>query len=282
VVTIAGIFALFLSASARAQADRQIVTVNGTPIRQSEVMERLWRRFGPETLDEMVDELLLRQAARAKKVKAEPAEIEKRLARLRGQFPDPKLLDAQLAQTGSSLEKLREDLSQELSRDKLVAKERGLSVSDSEIKQAFEANREKLGTPAGVHVRHMVVKTEADAAEIVRLVKAGGDFAILAKERSLAPTGKFGGDYGIVSKGMLPPDMEAVVFAMKPNDIRTLPSSKGTHVLQTLEARAAVPAEFSKVKGDLRAMILQEKVRQALPDYLKELRSKADIKPQGS
>ena len=37
--------------------DREIVKVNGTSIRQSEVFERLWQRHGNETVEEMIDEL---------------------------------------------------------------------------------------------------------------------------------------------------------------------------------------------------------------------------------
>lgn len=272
----------FLPAAATAQADRTVVLVNGTPIRQSEVLERLWKRYGPDTLEEMVDEILLRQAAQAQKLQASPAEVDKRLSRLRSQFSDQKVFESQLEQYGSSIDRLGEELREQLVREKLVIAERRLSIKEEELKRAFETHRSELGSREGLHLRHILLKTEAEAKEIVQKVRAGGDFKDLAKEKSLAPTGKLsGGDYGFVTKGMLPPDIEELAFAMKKDDLRILPTPKGFHVLQALERRPAVPAEFAKVKEDLREMLLQEKIKAALPDFLRDLRAKAEIKPQG-
>lgn len=271
-----------LQALAVAAEDREIVKVNGTPIRQSEVLERLWKRYGPETVEEMIDDLLLRQAAESRKVKAEPSEVEKRLAKVRSQFPDPKIFESQLQQSGMTLEKLKGEIAGQLSREKLVSAALKLGVKDEELKKAFDEHKEQLGVPAGVHLRHILVKTEGEAKEIVDKVKGGADFRALAKEKSLAPTAQLGGDYGVVSRGMLPEDIEAIAFQMKQDELRTLPSAKGWHVLQALEKRPAAPAEFGKVKDDLRDMLLQQKIRQALPDYLKELRQKAEIKTQGA
>ena len=73
--TVALFAALVLFTPAFAQADKEIVKVNGTSIRQSEVMEKLWQRYGVETLDEMVDELLLRQEALKRNIKADQGEV---------------------------------------------------------------------------------------------------------------------------------------------------------------------------------------------------------------
>ena len=47
--------ALAPAARAAVPGDFDVVRVNGTPIRQSEVLERLWKRHGSQTLEEMVD-----------------------------------------------------------------------------------------------------------------------------------------------------------------------------------------------------------------------------------
>lgn len=276
---------LFLAAApspARAQGDGEIVRVNGTPIRQSEVLERLWKRYGPETLEEMIDELLLRQAAQARKVQTSTGEVDKRLSRLRARFPDDKLFQSQLERSGTSMEGLKTDLAEQIAREKLLVKERGLSVKDEEVKKSFQERRDDLGTPKAVHLRHILVAEEAQAREIAEKVRGGGDFKALAKERSLAPTGKVnGGDYGFVSQGMLPPEIDRIAFSMADGELKVVPSERGFHILQALAKKAAVPAEYAKVKDELKDLLLQEKVNRALPDYLKELRRKAEIKPQG-
>lgn len=264
---------------AHADADREVVTVNGTPIRQSEVFDRLWKLYGPQTLDDMVDELLLRQAVQNGNVKVSQGEVDRRFAKVKEQFQDPKLLEAELANAGTTVDKLKDELHDELAREKLVAKAAKLTISDGELKKAFDEHKEELGQREAVHLRHILVATQKDADDIVAAVKGGADFTQLAREKSMAPTGKInGGDYGYVSRGMLPADIEEIAFSLKPKEIKVIPSDKGFHVLQALDRRAAKPAQFGQVKDDLREALLEQKVKAALPDYVKELRGKADIK----
>lgn len=269
-----------LALPARAE-DREVVKVNGTPIRQSEVMERLWKRYGPDTLEEMVDELLLRQAVAADKIKAEPAEVEQRMSLLRKQFPDQKTFEAQLAQKGKSVDKVRTELEDQIKFERLIQGRKKITASDAEVKKAFDEHKNELGTPEAVHLRHILVGSKSEADDVVAKIKGGADFKSLAAEKSLAPTGKLaGGDYGFVARGMLPPDIEKVAFGLKEGEIRVVPADKGQqHILQSLAKRAATPAQYSEVKDDLKVAVLQEKIRAALPGVVKDLREKADIQP---
>lgn len=267
----------------QAETDREVVKVNGVSIRQSEVMERLWKRYGPATLEEMIDEMLLRQEAASRKIKADPAQVERKLARLKKQFNDNVTFEQQLAEAGTTLEKLKADIAEQFVLNELIANSRSLSVKDVDVKKAFDQHKERLATPAAVHLKHILVKTEPEAKEVVAQVKGGADFGKLAAEKSLAPTGKLkGGDYGFVSKGMLPPDVEELAFSMKAGELRIMPSAKGFHVFQAVATRDSQPAKFSEVREDLKDMLLSEKIKAVLPAYLQELRRKADIQPQGT
>lgn len=266
-----------------AASDKVLVRVNGVPIRQSEVVERLLKRYGAQAVDEMIDETLLRQAAKKAGVTPDEKEVDRRLGKLQEQFGSRDLFISQLEQAGSSLSKVREDLSDEIVRERLVAKEKGISVGDDELKKAFEENKEKLGAPEAVHLRHILVADEAKAKQLVEKIKGGVDFKALARENSLAASGKAaGGDYGFVAKGMLPPEIEDIAFAMKPGETKVVPGPRGSHILQVLETRAAKPAAYADVKDDLRDMLLAEKIKKAAPDFLAELRRKAEIKTSDS
>jgi foldase protein PrsA len=259
--------------------DFDVVRVNGVAIRQSEVIERLWKRYGPQTLEEMVDELLMRQAAASKKITAANADVERRFARLQAQFGSRELFVSQLEQAGTTVAKVKEDLAEELVRERLIADAKGVKVGDDELKTAFDANKDKLGKPEAVHLRHILAKSESEAGELVAKVKSGADFQALAREKSLAASGKAsGGDYGFVSRGMLPAEIDAVAFSMKPGDVKTIAGPRGWHILQAVARRAPQVAVFAEVKEDLREMLLAEKLKEASGSYLLELRRKADIK----
>ena len=279
---ISASLALLLSASAGAfpvGSDGVLVRVNGVPIRQSEVVERLLKRYGAQAVDEMIDETLLRQAAKKLGVTAEDAEVTRRLSKLQEQFGSRELFISQLEQAGSSLTKVKEDLADEIVRERLVVKAKALTVGDDELKKSFEENKDKLGSPEAVHLRHILVASEAEAKDVVAKIKAGADFKALAREKSLAASGKAaGGDYGFVARGMLPAEIEEIAFAMKAGEIRMVPGPRGTHVLQVLEARPAKAAVYADVKDDLRDLLLAEKIKKSAPQFLQELRSKAEIK----
>ena len=267
------------AAAAPVGTDQVLVRVNSVPIRQSEVVERLLKRYGAQAVDEMIDETLLRQAAKSSAIAADDAEVGRRLIKLQEQFGSRELFISQLEQAGSSIAKVKEDLADEIVRERLVVKAKGLSISDAELKKAFDENKDKLGRPEAVHLRHILVDTDAEAADVVAKIKAGADFKALAREKSLAASGKAaGGDYGFVARGMLPAEIDDIAFAMKTGEIRVVPGPRGRHVLQVLEKRSAKPATFPEVKDDLRDMLMAEKIKKAAPDYLADLRRKADIK----
>jgi foldase protein PrsA len=280
---ISASLALILTAAAAAAApvgsDQVLVRVNGVPIRQSEVVERLLKRYGAQAVDEMIDETLLRQAAKSSAITADDKEVNRRLTKLQEQFGSRDLFISQLEQAGSSITKVKEDLADEIVRERLVVKAKGLTIGDDELKKAFDENKDKLGSPEAVHLRHILVATDAEAEDVVAKIKAGADFKALAREKSLAASGKAaGGDYGFVGRGMLPAEIDDIAFSMKTGEIRVVPGPRGRHVLQILEKRTAKPAAFAEVKDDLRDMLMAEKIKKAAPDYLAELRRKADIK----
>lgn len=70
-----------------------------------------------------------------------------------------------------------------------------------------------------MRVRHILVKTETEAQEILNKLKAGEDFATLARTYSIDPSKKNGGSTGFFSQGDLHPDFEAAVVKLKPNEV---------------------------------------------------------------
>ena len=60
--------------------------------------------------------------------------------------------------------------------------------------------------------RHILVKTEAEAAQLKQRLAKGEDFATLAKKHSTCPSGKRGGDLGAFGPGQMVPEFDHVCF----------------------------------------------------------------------
>ena len=66
-----------------------------------------------------------------------------------------------------------------------------------------------------VRASHILVKSEDEAKKLLEEIKGGKSFADAAKEVSLCPSGRDGGDLGFFKKGVMVKPFEDAVFAMK-------------------------------------------------------------------
>ena len=66
-----------------------------------------------------------------------------------------------------------------------------------------------------VRASHILVKTEDEVNELVSKLNEGADFAELAQECSLCPSGREGGDLGFFGKGMMVKPFEDAAFALE-------------------------------------------------------------------
>jgi len=85
------------------------------------------------------------------------------------------------------------------------------------------------------HVRHIMVATEEACAKLKAQLEAGEDFAACATQHSKCPTGRRGGNLGVVKPGQLVAEVDAVVFSGEIRKIHgPVKSEFGYHLVQVL------------------------------------------------
>jgi peptidyl-prolyl cis-trans isomerase C len=95
-----------------------------------------------------------------------------------------------------------------------------------------------------VRARHILVRTEAEAKEIIKQLQGGADFATLAKSRSLdTATGKQGGELYWFDRNVTIKEFSDAAFALKPGQFSQVPvrTDFGYHVIQVEEVRTLPP-----------------------------------------
>ena len=81
--------------------------------------------------------------------------------------------------------------------------------------------------------RHILVKTEAEAAQLKQRLAKGEDFATLAKKHSTCPSGKRGGDLGEVRPGQMVRSIDQVIFKKPLREVHgPVKSQFGYHLVQ--------------------------------------------------
>jgi peptidyl-prolyl cis-trans isomerase C len=87
-----------------------------------------------------------------------------------------------------------------------------------------------------VHCAHILVKTEKEANTILEKLKKGEKFGNIAKQVSLCPSKKRGGDLGTFSRGKMVKEFEKAAFALQKGQISPIVKTKfGYHIIKRLE-----------------------------------------------
>jgi peptidyl-prolyl cis-trans isomerase C len=134
------------------------------------------------------------------------------------------------------------------------------AVSEDAAKKTYDEQVKKIESKPEVSARHILVKTEEDALDIIERLNRGSDFAELAKEKSTGPSGAQGGDLGYFSKGQMVPEFDKVVFELKKGDIsEPVKTQFGWHVIKIEDKRDSKPPAFDTVKGRLIAGMVSQK-----------------------
>jgi parvulin-like peptidyl-prolyl isomerase len=90
--------------------------------------------------------------------------------------------------------------------------------------------------PNEIHCAHVLVKTEKEAQAAMQRLQRGEKFANIAREISLCPSGKRGGDLGTFGRGKMVKEFEEAAFALQKGQISPIVKTKfGYHIVRRLE-----------------------------------------------
>ncbi|WP_456431066.1 SurA N-terminal domain-containing protein [Thermosulfuriphilus sp.] len=147
--------------------------------------------------------------------------------------------------------------------------------TEEDIKAYYQSHKDKFTVPEERRARHILLKLPATATvekeeivkkkaqEILARVKAGEDFARLAKEYSEDLTTKDeGGDLGFFSRGQLVAPFEEAVFSMKAGEIKgPVRTPFGYHIIKLEEIRPEHVRPLAEVKEEIKGRLSQQRFR---------------------
>lgn len=126
----------------------------------------------------------------------------------------------------------------------------GWDMSEKALRSYFEAHRADYAVKEAVHVRHILVESEAEARSLLLQAFAGADFGELAARASKDQgSAEKGGDLGWVEKGFTVPEFEEAAFSTVGGSlIGPVQSEYGWHVIQVLGRRPAGEGLYEAAK----------------------------------
>jgi peptidyl-prolyl cis-trans isomerase C len=241
---------------AQAAEDKVVVVVNGHEIKTSEVeiaAEDIAFQLGdlpaklryPFLIEYLVERHLLAQAA-VKQGIAESDEYKQRLA-----FYQAKAL-----------------------RDAYFNSTIKPSVTEEEVKAAYDKEATNIKVSERVRARHILVQTEKDANDVLARLSKGEKFEDIAKQVSLDGSKDYGGDLGYFASEEMVPEFSKAAFNLKVGEIsQPVKTDYGWHVIKVEDRKQGGAQPFDQVKAGIKAVLMRKKVQ----DVVSELRKQAKI-----
>lgn len=255
----------------------------------------VYKRLKRDALDELIDRELLWQEAQRRGVRVPPDRLQQALAQAESTARGPEAFLRRLQAAGFDEAGYRDYLAQSLAGaaalDALIdeALQRD-PPPEAELQALYLQNKERFVRPEEVRARHILFKVAAGAPagerEAIRLraaavlarLRAGADFAGLAREHSQDATAAAGGDLGYFPRGRMVPRFEAAVFALQPGEVAgPVATEFGWHLIRLDARRPAAPLSEAEALALLRGQVAERR-RGALAKQVREqLRATAKL-----
>lgn len=249
------------------------------PLQEREAQLRQWSR------ENVIERTLLRQEATKDGARIPAAEIDAAFARLREQFDQPEAMYAALGIENEAQAKdmIERQIQAERKIDDVYAG--AGDPSDEEIRSYYEQNRDKFSSDEQVRVAHVVKyvnwqTSEAEAlATITRArdeIRNGVAFEMVVDKYT--DCADSGGDLGSVGRGQMVEEFEDVVFKLGAGQVSDIFRTRfGFHLAKVYSHTPPRPLELKEVKARIVKELKEQKLDEALANYLDALKSQASI-----
>lgn len=243
-------------------------------------------------LDRMIDERLLKQNMSKSEISVSEEEIASSMNDfLRARGITKEQLRVGLAQQGSSIGALQNQMVDQIRQMKFIQSEVGKNVrlSEDELRNFYQRNMGQFDKVSRARVSQIFIdvkdtkdekewKSARKKARKLSKEARNGEFEKVAKKNSDDAAAKNGGDLGIVDPTKLHPKVGNAIMRLKIGQVsEPIRSTKGYHILKVTDRGSISEDDFKRLKPQIEQALYQTKMSGALEQYLAAMRSKAFI-----
>jgi parvulin-like peptidyl-prolyl isomerase len=201
--------------------------------------------------------------------------VEKRIEKLKKQFygGSDKRYEQALKEQGLTPEQAVDQVRAQLISEELFKKvTEDVEVSRDEIQEYYNSHQSQYQQPESREVRHILVQKKALADDLYAQLKAGGNFAALAKRYSKDPGSAANGGKLTISKGQTVPEFDKTSFELKKNELsKPVKTQYGYHIIQALsETKPASKTPLDKVDESIRQQLEQQEKNEVMTKWIED------------
>ena len=247
-----------------------VATVDGEKILQTELDEALRSQYGAEMLNTLIDNKIIELEAKKEDITVSDDAIKAEYDELVESYGGQDTLQETLDANGLTKASVQDNIRMYLLTKNVIAN--SIDISDEELKQYFEENKADYGQQEQVAASHIFLEDEETAKEVEAKLKAGEDFAELAKTYSIdTDTSEDGGDLGYISRGQMDEQFEEAAFALEKDEVSgVVQSAEGYHIIKVTGKVPAEVAVFEDVKDEVYETLLESRINEEYSTWLTE------------
>lgn len=248
-----------------------------------------------KTLDSIIEKRLQLQEAEREKIVVENPEMKEQLDEIQKRLgaKDEAEFEQMVKAQGLSMEGVKKRVREQLLVERIKRRKVNLriTVTEEDIDQYLNANREKLETGLSFEARHILFLPTAGAGEdgwqvarrrgedVYTRIMGGEDFGELAREFSDdTATAKNGGRLGVLKRGELAPDIEKAILRLSPGEHSPpFRSEVGYHLFELESKETLAGEQLAQARNQIRDILYKQKYEARLNEWLAEIRGKAII-----
>ncbi len=255
----------------------KVASVNGKEISKDDLYAEMLKTSGPETLDLMISDEIIRQETEKEDISVTDEEIAAEIAVYEEEYGGAEQLEAALAENGMTIEDLKEEVQTYVKIEKLIGP--NIEITDEQIEAYFEENKDSLGQSAKVEASHILTETKEEAEEIKAQLADGADFAEVAKEQSTdTVSAENGGQLGTFGAGEMAPEFEEAAFAMEVGGIsEPVETEFGFHIIKVTDKTEATAPTLENSKEQIEGLLFDEQLNSEYTTWLAEKQASYDI-----
>jgi peptidyl-prolyl cis-trans isomerase C len=279
----------------KAQYDRLMNPVqNKTALNgKNEITDEQIAQAKNKIMDNLIATELLYQECKKVGIKVNDKEVLKTFNQQKAQFKSNEAFRAALIESNYNEGLLKNQIKIGLIIQSYIEQNFGKKtvIPDEDVKKYYDENIDKFKQPEEIRASHILIlapsgtdqeKKDAfkkDTEAILQRLKAGEDFASVAKEVSQDPSTKEkGGDLGFFTKGQMVKSFEDSAFALSPGEMSDIVETEfGFHIIKVTDKKEAKTVSLDEAKEGIRSSLKSAKVNSDVNKYIAELRSKAKI-----
>jgi foldase protein PrsA len=243
-----------------------------------------YKYFAAQVVNMLVNQELMKQQAAKLGVTVTDKELNDRIKQFDQQFGGAKKFQQYLDKQGMTMAFARTLIENQLLTQKIYQKVTTSSkVTDAQMQDYWKQHSASFQQKPTRTVRHVLVKTKAEAEKVRALLEANpsdANWKKVAQKYSTDPGSKStGGSLGPISQGMMVAPFDKAAFSLK-KDVVSVPvkSQYGWHILEVTAITPGKTVTYDQSKAQIKQMLQAQSQQTAWSDWLKKVTKEANIR----